>query len=65
MIAHKIMRQLMTERNPPISHRLHLSLSRLHLRHMQLNEVAEIAEDAAVAIEGYRGAGLVVEDVEG
>ena len=67
MLLDDIMRQLVSDHNPPIRSSLTLPLSTAtrHLRHMQLGVESEIAEDSTAGVECYRAATLVVEDVHG
>ena len=65
MIADQVVRQLMTQRDPPIDDRLCSSslVSFLQAPQVQLCEEAVVAEDGAASVEGDGAAGWVVVDM--
>lgn len=66
VVSDKIMGQFVAQGDPPVGHCFHQTFRRsFQAAAVQLLEVAQVAEDAAVAVERYRGALLVGEDVEG
>lgn len=64
VLLDQIVRQLVAERDPPVRAGLDAALGGAHLRQVQLREVAQVAEQGAVAVEGDGRPGLVVEDVD-
>ena len=64
MFPDEVVCQLVTECDPPVGHGLDHAVRTLEVRHVQLLEEAKVAEDTAVAVEGDRGAALIVVDVQ-
>ena len=65
VVADEVVRQFVAERDPPVRHGLHRAIRAVHAASVQLLEIPQIAEDAAVPVESDGGTLLVREDVDG
>lgn len=65
VIADEVVCQLVAEGDPPVSHGFDQAFRSVHVALVQLLEEAQIAEDAAIAVESDGTACLIGKDVEG
>jgi len=64
VVGDEVMGQLVAEDDPPVDGGLGLLLGGVEAGEVELVEEAVVAEEAALAVEGDGGPGLVVEDVD-
>ena len=64
VVADEVVRQFVAERDPPVRHGLHRAVWAVHAASVQLLEIPQIAENAAIPIECNCGTLLVREYVQ-
>lgn len=65
VVTHEIVRELVTQGDEPVRHGFDFAVDRRHACSMELHEIPEIAEEAAVAVERYRRPMFIVKYVDG